>query len=98
MKILVRFTSVGSDISYFHKQLAKALIRLHVCAGWSEILLVAHTILLEISRSSSFYIYVIMTECQGIRMYSLHSALCNSDSYKIGVFSPNIVTKSRLFG
>ena len=30
------------------KRLAKALIRLRVCAGWSEPLLVAHTALLEI--------------------------------------------------
>ena len=35
------------------KRLAKALIRLHVCAGWSEALLVAHTTLLEISCHSS---------------------------------------------
>ena len=31
------------------KRLAQALIRLRVCAGWSETLLVAHTTLLEIS-------------------------------------------------
>ena len=35
------------------KQLAKALIRLRVCAGRSEALLVAHTTLLEISCRSS---------------------------------------------
>ena len=37
-------------------RLAKALIRLRVCAGWSECLLVADTTLLEIScdGSSSF--------------------------------------------
>ena len=35
------------------KPLAKALIRLHVCAGWSEPLLVAHTTLLEISCHGS---------------------------------------------
>ena len=29
------------------KRLARALIRLRVCAGWSEVLLVAHTKLLE---------------------------------------------------
>ena len=33
---------------------AKALIRLCVCAGWSEALLVAHTTLLEISCRDSF--------------------------------------------
>ena len=35
------------------KRLAKALIRLRVCAGWSEALLVAHTTLLEIPCCSS---------------------------------------------
>ena len=34
-------------------RLAKALIRLRVCAGWSEPLLVAHTTLLEISCRGS---------------------------------------------
>ena len=36
------------------KRQAKALIRLRVCAGWSEPLLVAHTTLLEISCRGSF--------------------------------------------
>ena len=36
------------------KRVAKALISLHVCAGWSEPLLVAHTTLLEISSHGSF--------------------------------------------
>ena len=36
------------------KRLAKALIRLRLCAGWSEPLLVAHTTLLEISCRGSF--------------------------------------------
>ena len=35
------------------KRQAKALIRLRVCAGWSEALMVAHTTLLEISRTGS---------------------------------------------
>ena len=35
------------------KGLAKALIRLRICAGWSEALLVAHTTLLEISCTGS---------------------------------------------
>ena len=34
------------------QRLAKALIRLHVCAGWSEPLLIVHTTLLEISCRS----------------------------------------------
>ena len=35
------------------KRLAKALIRLRVCAGWSEPLLAAHISLLEISCHGS---------------------------------------------
>ena len=35
------------------KRLAKALVRLRVCAGWSEPLLIAHTTLLEISCHGS---------------------------------------------
>ena len=35
------------------KRLEKALIRLRVCAGWSEPLLVSHTTLLEISCHGS---------------------------------------------
>ena len=38
-------------------RLAKALIRLRVCAGWSEPLLVAHTTLLEISCRGSFGVF-----------------------------------------
>ena len=34
-----------------------ALIRLRLCAGWSEPLLVTHTTLLEISCRSSFEFY-----------------------------------------
>ena len=37
------------NIHRIFKRLTKALIRLRVCAGWSEALLVAHTTLLEIS-------------------------------------------------
>ena len=36
------------------KRLAKVLIRLRICAGWSEPLLVAHTTLLEISCHGSY--------------------------------------------
>ena len=35
------------------KRLAKALIRLRVCAGWSDALLIAHTTLFEISCTDS---------------------------------------------
>ena len=44
-----KWCSVSSLTHRIFKWLAKALIRLHVCAGWSEALLVAHTTLLEIS-------------------------------------------------
>ena len=36
-------------------QLAKALIRLRLCAGWSEALLIAHTTLLETCHGSYVY-------------------------------------------
>ena len=41
------------DSHRIFKQPEKALISLHVCAGWSEPLLVAHTKLLEISCHGS---------------------------------------------
>ena len=41
--------SVAFNSHSIFKRLAKALIRLRVCAGWSEPLLVAHTTLLKIS-------------------------------------------------
>ena len=37
-----------------NKRLEKALIRLRVCAGWSETLLVTHTTLLQISCHGLF--------------------------------------------
>ena len=44
------------NLVYFRifKRLANALMRLCVCAGWSEPLLVAHTTLLEISCRDSY--------------------------------------------
>ena len=64
-------------------RLAKALIRLRVCAGWSEPLLVAHTTLLEISCCGS---YVILCHgrhfCSHIRLplaiWNQHVALVSS--------------------
>ena len=41
------------NIHIIFKRQAKALIRLRVCAGWSEPLLVAHTTMLEISCRGS---------------------------------------------
>ena len=43
------------------KRLAKALIRLHISAGWIEPLLVAHTTLLEISCCDSI---ILMKNCK----------------------------------
>ena len=45
------------------KRQAKALTILRVCAGWSEPLLVAHTILLEISCCGSIIIFCAV--CRG---------------------------------
>ena len=45
------------------KRLAKALIRLRICSGWSEALLVAHTTLLEISCYGSIIIMINMHMC-----------------------------------
>ena len=42
------------DSHEIFKRQAMALIRLRICAGWSEPLLVAHTILLEISCRGSY--------------------------------------------
>ena len=53
--------SVSSINSHrIFKSLAKALVRLCVCAGWSEPLLVAHTTLLEISCRGTIMILVRM--------------------------------------
>ena len=41
------------DSHRIFKRLTKALTRLHVCTGWSELLLVAYTTLLEISCHGS---------------------------------------------
>ena len=49
------------DTHRIFKQLAKALIRLFICAGWSEALLVAQTTLLEMSCCGS-YLYLYMCE------------------------------------
>ena len=53
-----KYGSVSSSHRIF-KRLAKALIRLRVCAGWSEHLLIAHTTFLEISCCGSFIIYLV---------------------------------------
>ena len=55
------------------KRLAKDLIRLRICAGWSEPLLVAHTTLLEISCHGSYVVHIKDT----IHVPMCHNSLCN---------------------
>ena len=45
------------SVSSLFMRLAKALLRLRTCAGWSDALLVAHTTFLEISCRGSFGIF-----------------------------------------
>ena len=47
-------------IQYLLKRLANVLIRLCVCTGWSEPLLVAHTTMLEISCRDSVIILLLV--------------------------------------
>ena len=60
------------------KRLSKALIRLRVCAGWSEPLLITHSTLLEIScRGSSTFVPCSVIYCKhyGLRSDSLSSLI-----------------------
>ena len=67
------------------KRIAKALIRLRVCAGWSEPLLVAHTTLLEILYRGSIImcmklhrlIHFVKQMC-GKKLYSSCISLCST--------------------
>ena len=68
----------------FKKRITKALIRLRVCAGWSEPLLVAHTTLLEISYRGS-YVCVCKRTVSRRRPYSLNP-LC-----------PKFISNKRVF-
>ena len=52
-----KWCSVSSLTLRIFKWLANTLIRLRICAGWSEALLVAHTTLLEISCGGSYNIH-----------------------------------------
>ena len=51
--------SQWNNIHRIFKRLAKALIRLRVCAGWSEPMLVAHTTVLGISCHGSIMCIII---------------------------------------
>ena len=50
------------------KRLAKALIRLCICAGWSEALLVAHTTLMEISCHGSILLVDVPDKWISVRL------------------------------
>ena len=47
--LLLSLETANANRSIVFKRLAKALIRLRICAGWSKPLVLAHTTLLEIS-------------------------------------------------
>ena len=65
------------------KRIAKALIRLRVCAGWSEPLLVAHTTLLEISCHGSN----VNKNSHHIRPFRLLSVLRRGDSVVVDLLN-----------
>ena len=52
--LLLSLETPNANRSIVLKRLAKALIRLRICAGWSKPLVLAHTILLEISYFGPF--------------------------------------------
>ena len=63
------------------KRPATALIRLRVCAGWSEALLVTHITLLEISsRSSNFNAYYNVKQLRNMQAcaYASNASICLS--------------------
>ena len=51
------------------KRLAKALIRLHICAGWSEPLLVAHATLQRLKWNSQVYVNLGFNLIEGLFVY-----------------------------
>ena len=57
MPVLVNFSDFFPDYHRIFKRLANALIRLRLCAGWSEPLHVPYTTLLEISCCGSFIFF-----------------------------------------
>ena len=62
------------------KRLPKALIRLCICAGWSEPLLVAHTKLLEISCCGSLYFLVVGLGTSNSMLFLLYIQLVMATS------------------
>ena len=52
--LLLSLETPNANRSIVFKRLAKALIRLRICAGWSKPLVLAHTTLLEISYFGQF--------------------------------------------
>ena len=83
-----------------YKRLAKALIRLRVCAGLSEPLLVALTTLLEISCNGSiifqllkmYYSVVDLADLDDLEMYHTKGAQCKY-LQNVVLFSNNWINK-----
>ena len=71
------------------KRLAKALIRLRICAGWTEPLLVAQTTLLEISCRCSFITKPGLCACRSVFCYAKNKL------YKL-LFSGNFSISEKL--
>ena len=75
------------------KRLAKALISLRVCAGWSEPLLVAHTTLLEISCHGS----IIILRCfLGSYIHVLERCLINVGHMGKQFLGPNTLRRHNI--
>ena len=75
-----KWCSVSSlTVIEIFKPMAKALISLRVCAGWSEPLLVAHTTLLEILCHGSYIkLYHPLASRKNIGFFSIYSLLSSS--------------------
>ena len=76
----LRRLSVVSSLRIF-KRPAKAPIRLRLCAGWSEDLLVAHITLLEISsRGSNFNVIYNVKQLRNMQAcsYASNASICPS--------------------
>ena len=71
------------------KRLAKALIRLCICAGWSEALLVAHTTLMEIPSRSSFAF------CLLIHVGSLYCSQCIREYHQMRKLMTSFILNGR---
>ena len=75
------------------KWLAKALIRLRVCAGWSEALLVAYNTLLEISCRGSYVSFTLCLLGNFSCLFVHRASQANIFRIKLWLFSyPSVLT------